>query len=75
MAYRLGPRTGDESMSFSSFNEFLAMGGHGVYVWSSYAIALVVLGLNILLPLRQRKRVLIEHARYIRREENNASDS
>ena len=62
-------------MSFSSFNEFLAMGGHGVYVWSSYAIALVVLGLNILLPLRQRKRVLIEHARTIRREENNASDS
>ena len=62
-------------MSFSSFNEFLAMGGHGVYVWSSYAIALVVLGLNILLPLRQRSRVLVEHARYIRREENNASDS
>ena len=62
-------------MSFSNFNEFLAMGGHGVYVWSSYAIALVVLGLNILLPLRQRKRVLMEHARYIRREESNASDS
>ncbi len=75
MADDLGSRVGDEAMSFSSFNEFLAMGGHGVYVWSAYGIALLVLGLNILQPLRQRKRVLGEHARYIRREAHNASDS
>lgn len=26
-------------MAFESFSEFLAMGRHGVYVWSSFGIA------------------------------------
>ena len=42
----------------NSFAEFLAMGGYGFYVWTAYAIAFVVLVLNIVLPIMQRKRVL-----------------
>ena len=38
--------------------EFLAMGGYAVYVWTSYAIALVVLLLNVIIP-RRRERELI----------------
>jgi len=37
------------------------MGGHGAYVWSAYAIALVVVGLSLLRPwllTRRLKRVI-----------------
>jgi heme exporter protein D len=56
-------------MSFVSFSEFLAMGIHGPYVWSSYAISLVVLGLNVALPILARRRYLHDEARRLRREE------
>ena len=54
-----------------NLNEFFHMGGYGFYVWTSYGIALVVLVLNIVLPLRQRRKVLADIARKIRREERN----
>jgi len=37
--------------------EFFAMGGYAFYVWASYAVAAVVLGFNVWLPLRRRKHV------------------
>lgn len=55
-------------MSFDSFADFLAMGGHGAYVWSAYAISLAVLGLNVLLPVLARRRYLLDEARRLRRE-------
>ena len=30
-------------MSFASFSDFLAMGHHGLYVWTAYGICLAVL--------------------------------
>ncbi|NOR69062.1 MAG: heme exporter protein CcmD [Methylomarinum sp.] len=42
----------------NSFAEFLAMGGYGFYVWTSYAIAFVVLLLNVIVPMIQRKQLL-----------------
>ena len=45
-------------MSFESFQAFLEMGGHGVYVWWSYAAGLGVLGYNLFRPLWTRRRVL-----------------
>ncbi len=57
-------------MSFSSFSEFLAMGTHGVYVWSAYGISLVVLLLNVVLPILARRRYLQDEARRLRREES-----
>ncbi|AJE15777.1 MULTISPECIES: heme exporter protein CcmD [Stutzerimonas] len=56
-------------MNFSSFAEFVAMGNHGVYVWTSYGISLAVLLLNVALPLLARRRHLQEEARRLRREE------
>ena len=38
--------------------EFLHMGGYAAFVWSSYAIALVVLLPGILLPLMQHKSTI-----------------
>lgn len=57
-------------MSFSSFSEFVAMGHHGAFVWSSYGISLAVLVLNVVLPLRARRRHLQDEARRLRREES-----
>lgn len=44
----------------NSFAEFLAMGGYGFYVWTSYGIATVVLLLNVIMPLVRRKQFLRE---------------
>jgi len=57
-------------MSFASFSEFIAMGSHGPYVWSCYAISLAVLGLNVALPILARRRFLQDEARRLRREES-----
>jgi heme exporter protein D len=40
--------------------EFLAMGGYGAYVWSAYAVFFIVLAIEALAPLAQRRRVLAE---------------
>ncbi|EWC42048.1 heme exporter protein CcmD [Pseudomonas stutzeri] len=57
-------------MNFSSFAEFIAMGNHGVYVWTSYGISLAVLILNVVLPVLARRRYLQDEARRLRREES-----
>ncbi|WP_339462882.1 heme exporter protein CcmD [Pseudomonas sp. EA_105y_Pfl2_R69] len=57
-------------MSFASFSEFIAMGSHGPYVWSCYAISLAILGLNVALPILARRRYLQDEARRLRREES-----
>ncbi len=56
-------------MNFSSFADFIAMGNHGVYVWTSYGISLAVLILNVALPALARRRYLQDEARRLRREE------
>ncbi len=55
-----------------SIGEFFAMGGHGVYVWSSYAIAVVVIGTLIVasrraLKAREAEVAALEAARPPRR--------
>ena len=45
-------------MYFESFAELLAMAGHGVYVWSAYAIGAFVLGWLCIVPARQYRRRL-----------------
>jgi len=52
-----------------TLSEFFNMGGYAVYVWSAYALALVVLGLNVLLPLRRERTLRREIAGFIRRQE------
>ncbi len=50
-----------------NLNEFLHMGGYAFYVWTSYGIALLVLLVNVITPLRQRRKVLTGIARTARR--------
>jgi len=54
-----------------TLNEFLNMGGYAFYVWTSYGLALAVLLINVILPLRQRRKLLNDIARTNRRARRN----
>jgi heme exporter protein D len=41
-------------------SDVLAMGGYGAYVWTSYAVFLVVLAFDAMAPRLRRRRVLAE---------------
>jgi len=56
-------------VSFNSVSEFLAMGGHGLYVWLSYGLGAGVIVANLILPKLSRNRLLAEQKRRLRREE------
>ena len=45
-------------MYFESFEALLAMGGHGLYVWSAYGIAIAVLLWNQLVVKVSKKALL-----------------
>ena len=45
-------------MYFHSLGAALAMDGHGAYVWSAYAITLLVLCVVLVAPGRRRRRLL-----------------
>ncbi len=45
-------------MYFESLNELWHMAGHGVFVWSAYAISLVVLVGLVYYPYRQYREQL-----------------
>jgi len=51
-----------------SLEQFFSMGGYAFYVWTSYGIALVVLCLNLLLPLRRKAEVRKDIARALKLE-------
>ena len=56
-----------------TLTEFFNMGGYAFYVWTSYGIALFVLLINVILPLRQRKKILDGIARAARRARRNTA--
>lgn len=43
---------------FESLAAFIAMGGHGPYVWISYAVTLLTLIWLVIAPIRGRRRLL-----------------
>ncbi len=47
-------------MNWNSLEEFLAMGGYGLYVWGSYALALVLMLLEPRLVARRHRRALAQ---------------
>ena len=43
---------------FDSLADFIAMSGHGIYVWACYFITLTVIVLLIVLPVWQKKQLV-----------------
>ncbi len=58
------------SPQFHGVAEFLAMGGHGPYVWSAYGVALVVLVWLVVQPLHRRAAILKSVRQVLAREGN-----
>ena len=60
---------------FYSFSEFIAMGKHGVFVWSCWAITVGMMLVFILYSRRQRqaliKQLAIQQARQAQRTTKN----
>ena len=55
-------------MNFENISDFLAMGGHGLYVWIAYSVALIVFVANVVGPVLKKKDILKKHAQRLRRE-------
>lgn len=55
-------------MQFDSFSAFIAMDGHGVYVWSVYGITLVILTLLVINPVLKNRRFMLEQSMKLRRD-------
>jgi len=54
-----------------SFLTFLQMGGHAVFVWPSYALALIILLANGFAARRRRRRALEDIIERIKKEDPN----
>jgi heme exporter protein D len=55
--------------AFDSVTAFFAMGDHGFYVWSAYAVRAAVIAFNIISPRMMRQRLITDHKRRLRREQ------
>jgi heme exporter protein D len=60
-------------VSFDSWQDFLYMGGHYPFVWSSYAIGVLGIVITLVRPLRARRRFFAEQAQQLRRQSNSQS--
>ncbi|MCU0804217.1 MAG: heme exporter protein CcmD [Burkholderiales bacterium] len=45
-------------MKWESASQFFAMGGHGLYVWGSYAVALIAVVVEVALVRTRFRRAL-----------------
>ena len=58
-------------MYFENIAALIAMDGHGVFVWSAYAITAAVMISLIVSPLQRKRRLLIDIRTQLRRETAN----
>ena len=54
---------------FENFASFLAMNGHGPFVWSAYGVALLVMAALVAAPILRQKKLRREFGRQMRQEE------
>lgn len=57
---------------FANLADFLAMGGHGFYVWLAYGIGLLVFLVLLLEPSLRRRQLRQRLQAYYRREQLDA---
>lgn len=60
---------------FDSLGDFLYMQGHGVFVWSAYAISLLIMAWLVLSPWIQQRRLRQQLQRQYRREATRAESN
>ena len=52
-----------ELIQFSSFGDFVEMGGYAFNVWSVYALFLLFFFINLYFPILKRKQIMREQKR------------
>lgn len=60
-------------MVFNSFAEFLAMGNHGIYVWTCYGLTLVAIIYLVWQANAQRQRFFKEQIQQLKRGQQHES--
>jgi len=60
-------------MKFDSFSAFLAMDGHGLYVWLCYGVGFFVFLCMLMFSLRKRSTIAKEVYQLSRRNQSNKS--
>ena len=47
-----------DAIQFSTWAEFVDMGGYGFNVWSVYALFAILIAVNLILPWRKKQRII-----------------
>ena len=53
---------------WTSFSDFIAMGGYAVYVWGSFGVTALILAVEPILALRHQKQTISRLKRQLRAE-------
>lgn len=61
-------------MAFDSFSAFIAMEGHGPYVWACYAVFVVLLG-GLMIWSARRNRAVYDSCRRRLEQQQGSKDS
>ncbi len=61
-------------MQFDSFADALEMAGHGPYVWSVYAVALLVIVGLLVIPQVRKQRIMRDTLGQIKRREREEAE-
>ena len=56
-------------MAFTSFSDFILMGGYSFYVWLAYAVSLLSIIVSIVNSMLKRKKIFRQVIQRIEREE------
>jgi heme exporter protein D len=59
------------NIHWSSFSDFLAMGGYGLYVWGSFGVTALVMIAEPILAARSRKALVARLKRQARADRGN----
>ncbi|MBP5997754.1 MAG: heme exporter protein CcmD [Azonexus sp.] len=51
---------------WNSFSDFLAMGGYGLYVWGSFGVTVLIMAVEPILVVRNRKATIARLKRQLR---------
>ncbi|HIX61009.1 MAG TPA: heme exporter protein CcmD [Candidatus Halomonas stercoripullorum] len=62
-------------MAFDTLNDFFAMGGHAVYVWTSWGLTLALLVGLVVHAFQERRQLMRQLQRQARREERRQPQS
>ena len=56
---------------WNSFADFIAMGGYAGYVWGSFGMTILIMGLEPIMAARHRRTVIARLQRQLRAETRN----